>query len=62
MLTAPTPPVVNGTVLRTSGAEQVVVTRCPGCGAAHRHTALGLRVPACGHPYVVRVREQAAAA
>ena len=42
--------------------QPIVTLRCPGCGAAHRHTALGLRVPACGHPYVVRVREQATAA
>jgi len=60
MLTAPVPPVVNGTVLTTSGAQQVVVTRCPGCGSAHRHLALGLRVPACGHPYIVSIRPQAA--
>lgn len=55
MLTAPIPPVVNGTVLVTSGAQQVVVTACPGCGGAHRHLALGLRVPVCGQPYVVRL-------
>lgn len=53
MLTAPVPPVVNGTILRTAGAEQVVVTRCPGCGGAHRHLATGLRVPVCGRPYIV---------
>jgi predicted RNA-binding Zn-ribbon protein involved in translation (DUF1610 family) len=62
MLTAPTPPTVNGTVLTTSGAQQVVVTRCPNCGGAHRHLALGLRVPACGQPYIVHVRQTPQAA
>jgi hypothetical protein len=56
MLTAPTPRTVTGTILRTSGAEQVVVTHCPTCRQAHRHLAIGLRVPACGVPYVVRIK------
>lgn len=55
MLSAPVPPVVNGTILRTSGAEQVVVTRCPACTGAHRHLAVGLRVPVCGRPYIVQL-------
>jgi hypothetical protein len=55
MLSAPIPPVVNGTILRTAGAEQVVVTRCPGCNGAHRHLAVGLRVPPCGQPYVINL-------
>jgi hypothetical protein len=55
MLTAPIPPVVNGTVLVTSGAQQVVITNCPSCGGAHRHLALGLRVPPCGRPYVINL-------
>ena len=57
MLTAPTPPVVNGDILRTSGAEQVVVRDCPGCGSAHRHLALGLRVSPCGTAYVIRIHQ-----
>ncbi|QMU78890.1 hypothetical protein GXW83_27495 [Streptacidiphilus sp. PB12-B1b] len=57
MLTAPTPPIVNGDILRTSGAEQVVVHHCPGCGSAHRHLAIGLRTPACGNPYIVRISQ-----
>lgn len=57
MLTAPTPPLVTGTLLRTYGVEQVVVTDCPACHAAHRHTSLGLRVPACGSPYIVQLRD-----
>lgn len=61
MLSAPVPPTVTGIVLRTSGAEQVIIARCPNCGAGHRHLALGLRVPACGQPYVVRLKQPAAA-
>lgn len=55
MLTAPVPPAVAGTVLRTSGGPQVVVTCCPNCRQAHRHVSLGLRVPPCGRPYVVQL-------
>ncbi|MHA6761816.1 hypothetical protein [Streptacidiphilus sp. PAMC 29251] len=55
MLSAPVPPLVAATILRTSGAEQVVVTSCPGCGGAHRHLAVGLRVPVCGRPYIVQL-------
>lgn len=58
MLSAPIPPLVTGTVLRTSGAEQVVVTHCPACSGAHRHLALGLRVPVCGRPYIVQIDGQ----
>ncbi|WP_152626494.1 hypothetical protein [Streptacidiphilus carbonis] len=60
MLSAPVPPTVVGAVLVTSGAEQVIVTRCPGCGAAHRHLALGLRTPVCGRPYIVELHQVAA--
>jgi len=55
MLPNPEPLVVAGTILRTHGAPQVVVSACPGCGQAHRHMAAGLRVPACGRPYIVRL-------
>lgn len=55
MLSAPVPPIVTGVALRTSGAEQVVVTACPSCGGAHRHLAVGLRVPVCGRPYIVQL-------
>lgn len=60
MISAPVPPVVQGTVLRTSGAEQVIVNDCPNCHHAHRHMAVGLRVPACGQPYVIRLPGAAA--
>jgi hypothetical protein len=55
MLTAPVPPTVHGEILHTSGAEQVVVNDCPGCGNSHRHLAVGLRVPPCGRVYVVEL-------
>lgn len=55
MLTAPVPTTVNGVILVTSGAQQVVVTACPSCGEAHRHLALGLRVPPCGRAYVIKL-------
>lgn len=55
MLTAPTPPVVRAEILRTSGAEQVVLAHCPACGQAHRHLAIGLRKAPCGTWYVLRL-------
>jgi hypothetical protein len=55
----PEPPVVAGTILRTHGAPQVVVPACPTCGLAHRHMSTGLRVPACGAAYIVRITSDA---
>lgn len=59
MLSAPTPPTVRAEILRTSGAEQVVIPCCPACAQAHRHLAIGLRRAPCGTWYVLRLPEVA---
>lgn len=59
MLTAPVPPTVAGRILRTTGAEQVVVHDCPACGQSHRHLAVGLRRAPCGTWYVLRLPQAA---
>lgn len=59
MITTPEPPIVAGTLLRTSGAVQVAVIDCPNCGAVHRHLSTGLRTSPCGQPYVIRLPDDA---
>lgn len=61
MINNPEPTIVPGAIIRTSGAPQIAVTTCPGCGDAHRHMSTGLRRGACGCTYIVRLADQAAA-